>query len=139
MKIIAQWYWDEWQIPPDYTVNRLSGKNSDDVIFQLILLRDNLPVATGGLYNKVGLLKKHRRFSRYNPWVSLLYTSNGNRNQGYGSLLLAKIELIAGEMAYRELYLHTFTAERLYLSNNWQPVARAPYKEHTTIVMRKEI
>lgn len=42
-------------------------------------------------------------------------------------------------MDFKGIYLHTYSAERLYLRNSWEPVERVPYKGLITVVMKKEI
>jgi len=139
IELIANWYFTEWDIPIENTLKRLENTPNNDVIFQLILSRDDEPIATGGLYNKVGLLNDHPKFKKFGPWVALLYTIKNNRNLGFGKKLLYKIEEISKGMGLNRIYLHTFTAERLYLKNNWKPIERVAYKGHVTVVMKKEI
>ena len=139
IELIAKWYLKEWDIPVEQTHERLANLPNDDVIFQLLLINDGEPVATGGLYNKVGLLNIHPKFLKFKPWVALLFTNEKKRNQGFGEKLLFKIEDIANELGFKELYLHTFTAEKLYLRNNWKSFDRVEYKGHITAVMKKEI
>ncbi len=139
IELIAEWYLNEWDIPIEQTSKRLANIPNDDVIFQLLLLKNNEPVATGGLYNKINLLKVHPKFLKFKPWVALLYTPPKNRNRGFAEKLLFKIEDIANELGFKELYLHSFTAERLYLKNKWIAFDRVEYKEHITAVMKKEI
>lgn len=136
---IAQWYLSEWAIPIDITIHRLSNPSNDDVLFQLVLSKNNMPVATGGLYNKVGLLKEHERFQKFKPWVALLYTDTNNRNQGLGQLLLNKIEEATKETGLKKIYLFTFTAESLYVKAGWKEMERLNYREHNTVVMEKDI
>lgn len=136
---IAQWYLSEWAIPIDTTIHRLTNVSNDDVLFQLVLSKNNIPVATGGLYNKVGLLKEHERFQKFKPWVALLYTDTNNRNQGIGQLLLNKIEDAAKETGLKKIYLFTFTAESLYIRADWKDMERVNYRGHDTVVMEKYI
>lgn len=137
--LIAGWYFSEWNIPVEYTRQRLTDIPNDDVILQMLLLKDNKPIATGGIYNKVGLAKSYPALLEYNPWIALLYTSEENRNKGYGTKVLLKLESISNEMGFKEIFLHTFSAEKLYIRNNWIPFDEFPYKGHNTVVMRKEI
>lgn len=139
IELIAHWYFDEWGIPMEYSCKRLTNIPNKDVVFQLILFKNNNPVATGGLYKKVNLLNVYPKFKIFEPWIGLLYTTKENRNLGFGTKLLLKIEELSKEIGYNTIYLHTYSAEKLYLSNNWKSIDKAHYKEHTTIVMRKEL
>ena len=139
IELIADWYLNEWNIPIEYTRQRLRNLPNDDVIFQLMLFKDDEEVATGGLYYKVGLLNAHPKFMKFEPWIALLYTTEKKRSLGFGEKLLGKIEDIAKELGFNELFLHTFTAEKLYLKNNWKPFDRVHYKGHITVVMKKAI
>lgn len=136
---IANWYLDEWKIPREVTRQRLTNIPNEDVIFQLVLTKNKAPIATGGLYRKVGLLKAYPKFRKFKPWVALLYTTQENRNSGFGEKLLHKIEEMAKELRFKTIYLHTFTAENFYLRNNWQPIDRVAYKKHMTVVMKKDL
>lgn len=139
IELISNWYYKEWHVPLDVSRHRLANLPNEDVMFQLILSRNHEPIATGGLYHKVGLLKAYPKFREYRPWVALLYTTQENRNSGFGKKLLHKIEEMAKEMGFDTIYLHTFTAEKLYLRNDWKPIEKVAYKGHMTVVMKKVI
>lgn len=139
IELISDWYLKEWSIPVEKTHLRLSNIPNDDVIFQLILMEDRVPVSTGGLYNILNLHNVYPEFKKLGPWVALLYTREESRGRGFGNLLLQKTEDISQEMGFKEIYLHTFTAERLYLRNKWEVVERAPYKGNITVIMKKEL
>jgi len=139
IELIANWYLNEWSIPIEKTHQRLTNTPNDHVIFQLILLKGEEPVATGGLYHQVGLVNVYPKFKELHPWVALLYTDQKFRNQGFGNKLLKKIEASAKEIGLNIIYVHTFSAERLYLKNNWEPFDNVPYKGKVTVVMKKEI
>ena len=50
IELIAHWYYNEWAIPIEETRQRLTNQLKGDVLFQLVLTKDNEPIATGGLY-----------------------------------------------------------------------------------------
>ncbi len=139
IKLIGEWYFKEWAIPVETTLLRLTDTTNKHVIFQLVLTKDGEPAATAGLYNQVGLLSVYPELKKFKPWIASLYTATQHRNHGYGNKLLAKMEEVSSELGYKELYLHTYSAERLYLKNNWKPVERIPYKGYVTVVMKKEL
>jgi GNAT superfamily N-acetyltransferase len=75
---------------------------------------DNIPIATGRLYNHVGLLDKQPKFKIYKHWLALVYTVSEYRRKGYGALLCNYIQQHAKEMVLKEIFLFTHTAESLY-------------------------
>ena len=137
--LIAGWYFEEWKISKEYTSKRLKHDSNDDVIFHLLLYKEDKPVATGGLFRRVNLLNVYPEFEIFTPWVALLYTTPVSRKLGFGEILLRKIEEKSKATGFEKIYLHTFTAERLYLRNNWTPFDKVSYKDHTTVVMSKEL
>lgn len=136
---LADWYWQEWQVPKETTLARLSAHPNDDVLFQLVLTLEGVPAASGGLYRNVGLLKVYPDYKRMGPWVAQVYTDPIFRNQGLGALLLKEIELKGASLGYKELYLYTNSAERLYERNGWVTFDRVMYRDKDTAVMRKRI
>ncbi|UAY51729.1 GNAT family N-acetyltransferase [Ferruginibacter albus] len=136
---IADWYFEEWKIPKERTIHRLQHQSGDDVLFQLVLFIDNIPVATGGLYNNVGLHQSFPHYKKLQPWIALLYTSSDHRNKGYGRLLLREIESTSSKKGFVDLYLYTFTAEELYLKEGWKELSRVNYHNNQTVIMQKQI
>jgi GNAT superfamily N-acetyltransferase len=137
--LVAKWYYDEWAIPIETTRQRLADQIQGEVVFQLVLAKDNVPVATGGLYHRVGLHEAHPRFKEFGPWVALLYTDKKLRHHGYGGMLLEKIQDQSRNMGIKRIYLYTYTAEGLYLKRDWQPLEKVRYKGHETTVMEKNL
>ncbi len=136
---IAHWYFDEWNTPIDKTIRRLTNQPSDDVLCQLVLIKEDKLIATGGLYNNVNISNIHRKFGKFKPWIALLYTDKSYRNHGLGKILLEQIESCAKEYNLTKIYLYTFTAETLYRRCGWKQIERVTYKDHDTVVMEKEI
>jgi GNAT superfamily N-acetyltransferase len=136
---IANWYFDEWNTPIDKTIHRLTNQPNEDVLFQLVLTKENNVIATGGLCNNVGILKVHEKFNKFKPWVALLYTENSYRHQGLGKLLLEQLEWFAKESKLAKIYVYTYTAESLYRRCGWTQIERVNYKDHDTVVMEKDI
>jgi GNAT superfamily N-acetyltransferase len=136
---IARWYLEEWNIPTDKTIQRLKNQPSEDIIFQLVLYENNKAVATGGLYNQVGVLQVHEHLKKYGPWVAVLYVDKSHRNNGLGEMLLNEIEQCARKNNRTKIYLYTFTAEALYKRCGWKEIERVVYKGHDTVVMEKDL
>ncbi len=134
---ISQWYYREWKIPVEQTIRRLEEHNHEDIIFQLIVKRDNKLIATGGLYNQVGIQLVYPKFREIKPWIALLYTEPSHRNQGIGSSLLKQIEQKSFSMGYSQIYLFTLTAESLYRRQEWREVERLIVKGNDTVIMKK--
>jgi GNAT superfamily N-acetyltransferase len=135
---LADWYFDEWAVPKETIIARLTTQNPDDILFHLIARKDGQLVATGGIHFNVGLVRAHEEFKPYSPWVSMVYCDKRFRNQGIGEFVLKAIEGKALELGYSKLYLYTNSAERLYLRNQWTTFARVLYKGKDTAVMEKE-
>lgn len=136
---IANWYYEEWNTPIEKTIRRLSTQAKDDLFFQLILTRENKPIATGGLCNNVNILNVHPQLNKFGPWVALLYTDKDYRGQGYGEALLRQIESCAIDSGLVKIYLYTFTAEALYKRCGWKVTDQVVYKNQETVIMEKEL
>jgi GNAT superfamily N-acetyltransferase len=137
---IATWYNTEWKAPVETTINKLSRQKENNILFQLTLTMNGVLAATGGLYHQPNLLLVYPELqTKYGPWVATLYTDPAFRNKGLGATLLSHIEKKGKEAGYNQLYLYTFTAERLYKRNGWQALETLDYKGHETVVMKKEV
>jgi GNAT superfamily N-acetyltransferase len=136
---IANWYFEEWDTPIEKTVQRLKSQPNDDTLFQLVLSVENKVVATGGLCNNVNILNVHQELGKFKPWLALLYTEKNSRNNGLGKILLEQIEKCASEEKLTDIYLYTFTAESLYKRSGWIEINSVNYKNHRTVIMKKEL
>ncbi|MCB9251311.1 MAG: GNAT family N-acetyltransferase [Flavobacteriales bacterium] len=136
---IADWYNKEWNTPIKKTIDRLSGFYDSGLYFQLIAKVNEEVIATVGLSDSVNLLNVYPEYEIYGPWVALLYTDKAFRNQGVGKALLEQIESEALTHNLNKIYLYTFTAETLYKRSGWQLVETVSYKNHDTVIMKKEI
>jgi hypothetical protein len=139
IKLIAHWYFQQWSIPTKDTIASLSGFPTQGIPFQIVMNVGNKQVATGGIYQKVKLLAVEPRFKEFGPWLAVIYTARGHRQQGFGTLLCKKIEEIAKGMELKEIYLYTHTAESMYKKLGWKEMERIQYKGNETVVMRKEL
>lgn len=137
IELIAKWYLKEWNIVIETTIQKLSNFPKNGVPFQLIMLVNDVPVATAGLHHHVSLLDREPRFKQYDPWLALVYTNDENRRNGYGSIICQKIQGMAKEMEFNEIYLFTHTAEKLYLHLEWQVLERVSLEERNIVVMKK--
>ena len=87
---------------------------------------NDVPIATGGMHNHVGLLDKEPRFKQYKNWLALVYTIPGKRQQGFGASICEYIERLSKDRGLKELFLFTDTAERLYTRLGWNELERLP-------------
>ena len=100
---------------------------------------DNKPIATGGLYNHVGLLDKEPRLKIYKNWLALVYTTPENRGKGLGALICNDIQSQAISLGLKNIYLFTHTAENLYKRLGWQQMERLVLGEKDIVIMKKEL
>jgi GNAT superfamily N-acetyltransferase len=119
IKIIADWYLSEWNIPIQTTIEKTKKLSADDNEFQILMTIDNNPIATGGLYTHVGLLEKEPRFKVYKHWLALVYTKPENRGKGLGALICRHIQTHSKNLGLKNIYLFTHSAENLYKRLEW--------------------
>ncbi|WP_411823561.1 GNAT family N-acetyltransferase [Leptospira sp. 'Mane'] len=136
--LIAKWYKQEWDIPENITIERLE-RCTDAIPFQIVVLKDNEPIATGGIYHEVGLFREFPDYKVFQPWLALLYTLPEYRGLGVGSYICDFLDKEVVKSGYREYYLFTNTAENLYLKQNWEPIDRVIYREKPTVIMKKTL
>lgn len=139
IELIANWYLSEWNIAKEITIQKLSNFPDQGFPFQVIMTMNDIPVATGGIYEHVALLDREPKFKVYTPWLALVYTTKENRNKGYGALLCEKIQEIAKERGLKELFLFTHTAESLYKRLEWQELERIELGGKNIVVMQKQL
>lgn len=139
IELIADWYADEWHIPAQTTIRKLKDLSADKSQFQVLMTIDNIPIATGGLYNHVGLLDREPRFKIHQNWLALVYTKPEYRNNGYGALICNHIQDYSKELGLKEIVLFTHTAESLYRRLGWEQLERLALGGKDIVVMRKEL
>jgi GNAT superfamily N-acetyltransferase len=138
-QLIADWYLSEWQIPTHKTVQRLQDITADNLQFQVLMLLDDFPIATGGLYDHVGLLDKEPRLKIYKNWLALVYTTPDSRGKGYGALICKYIQDHSKSLGLDKIYLFTDTAERLYKRLNWTELERIQVGNRNVVLMEKNL
>lgn len=134
---IAGWYDKEWQIPAAYTIERLQKLTADTEQFQVLMTLDGKPIATGGIYNHVGLLDKKPALKMYKKWLALVYTIPGERGRGYGASLCNYIHSYCRMLGFEKIYLFTHTAEALYRRLGWKELERLAMQNRDIVVMEK--
>jgi N-acetylglutamate synthase-like GNAT family acetyltransferase len=139
IKLIADWYLSEWNIPVQTTIERTKNLSVNNYEFQILMTLDNKPIATGGLYNYVGLLDKEPRLKIYKNWLALVYTKPDDRGKGLGALICNHIQNHSKNMGLKEIYLFTHTAENLYKRLDWHQLERLALGSKDIVVMKKEL
>jgi GNAT superfamily N-acetyltransferase len=136
---IANWYFSEWQIPVNATIERLKSLTADKGQFQALMLFDGKPIATGGVYDHVGLLDKKPALKVYKKWLALVYTIPGERGRGYGAALCNYIHNYCHTLGFEKIYLFTHTAKTLYQRLGWKEQERFLIHDRDIVVMEKSI
>ncbi|WP_423148070.1 GNAT family N-acetyltransferase [Rubrolithibacter danxiaensis] len=139
MELIAEWYLNEWKIPVQTTIEKIKNLSVDNSEFQVLLTVEGNPIATGGLYNNVGLLDREPRLKIYKNWLALVYTKPDFRKKGFGALICNYIQDHAKVLGLSEIYLFTHTAESLYKQLEWQQLERLVLGAKDIVVMKKEL
>src|SRR5690349_6735421 len=134
IELIANWYLSEWNIPVNKTIDNLKAITIDNAQFQVIMMLNEVPISTGGLYNHVGLLDKEPRFKVYKNWLALIYTTPAMRHQGYGALICNYVQGYAKTLGMQEMHLFTDSAERLYQRLGWCPLERLTLGKRKIVV-----
>lgn len=136
---IAAWYAAEWKIPQETSLEKLRQLPSGNHQFQVLMSLDDVPVATGAVYNHVGILDKVPHLNAHKHWLALVYTLPEFRQRGYGALLCEYIQDHARALGLKELHLFTHTAESLYRRLNWEQVERMEANGKDIVVMKKTL
>jgi GNAT superfamily N-acetyltransferase len=136
IETIAQWYAEEWNLPKEKTIERLSNFENGNVVMQVVAEKDGKPVATGGIYTHVGLLDRKPELRIHKYWLALMYNQSEMRGQGLGAQLCAFLINEARCEMITEIYLFTDTAESLYTRMGWSVEQRIKVGERTVAVMR---
>jgi GNAT superfamily N-acetyltransferase len=139
IELIADWYFTEWTIDKATTINRFSAFPDDGIPFQLVMKLNGVPIATGGIYDHVGLLDALPRLKPLQPWLALVYTIPEQRKKGYGALLCQEIQTLTKRIGINEMFLFTHTAEPLYKRLGWEQLERVYLKDKDIAVMKKDL
>ena len=139
LKLIADWYLKEWNIPTDITIKRLQTITADKEQFQVLMTLDGIPISTGGLYDHVGLLDKEPRFKIHKKWLALIYTTPDKRGQGYGALICKFIQDHSKNLGLSKIHLFTDTAERLYKRLGWIEIEKITISDRNIVIMTKDL
>ena len=139
IKLIADWYLKEWNIPVDTTIKRLQTITADKEQFQVLMTLDDIPVSTGGLYDHVALLDKVPRLTIHKKWLALIYTIPDQRSKGYGALICKFIVDHSKNVGCNKIHLFTDTAERLYKRLGFSEIERFTINGRHIVIMVKDL
>ena len=134
-QLLANWYYDHWQMPREKTIEKLKKVTSSRQQFHVLMTVDNIPIATGGLHDHVSLQDKVPRLNEYKDWLALVYTIPGERGKGYGAQLCNFIMVRAKEKGVKKMYLFTEKAESLYMRLGWTMLEKLFEGERELTVM----
>ncbi|MBO9594976.1 MAG: GNAT family N-acetyltransferase [Niabella sp.] len=139
LKLIAGWYVEEWQIPVETTLERLSNITAGKAQFQVLMILDGIPIATGGIYDHVGLLDRLPHLNVYKKWLALVYTLPSERGRGYGAALCTYIQNYCRHQGLEKIHLFTHTAETLYRRLGWKALERTVIGNRDIVIMEKTV
>lgn len=139
LSLIADWYQAEWSIPVAHTVGNLRLITADIHQFQMVLSVNGRAVATGGVYDHVGLLNHQPELNIYKKWLAQVYTIPGERGRGYGICLCKQIQDHCRALAFDKIYLFTHTAEPMYQRLGWSVIQRLTISNRNIAVMEKTL
>ncbi|WP_300598444.1 GNAT family N-acetyltransferase [Niabella sp.] len=139
LMLIADWYVEEWQIPVETTQERLRAVTADRQQCQVLMTLDGTPIATGGIYDHVGLLERLPHFNVYKKWLALVYTRPSQRGRGYGAALCNYIHDYCRGLGFEKIHLFTHTAETLYRRLGWNELERMHIRDRNIVVMEKDL
>ena len=121
----------------EVTINKTKSLSLASCEFQVLMSLDQIPIATAGIYNHVGLLDKVPRLKTHKNWLALVYTIPEFRGKGLGAMLCDYVQDHAKSLGLEQLYLFTDTAESLYRRLGWQELERIQLPGRKIVVMNK--
>lgn len=139
MLLIAGWYFSEWHIPVETTMEKLQAITADSRQCQVLMMLDGRPVSTGGIYNHVGLLDKEPRLRIHKKWLALVYTIPEERGKGYGAVICNYIQEYSKLLRLRKIHLFTDTAASLYRRLGWVETEKLTVNNRNIVVMEKSL
>jgi GNAT superfamily N-acetyltransferase len=73
------------------------------------------------------------------PWISGVYVIAEQRGKGVGRKIVERLEQIAIELGFNELYLFTYDKERFYSKLSWFTIKTDLYRNHNVTIMTKKL
>jgi GNAT superfamily N-acetyltransferase len=73
------------------------------------------------------------------PWISGVYVIVEQRGKGVGREIVERLEQIAIDLGFNELYLFTYDKERFYSNLSWITIKTDFYLNHQVTIMTKKL
>jgi hypothetical protein len=121
-RIVADWIWHEWSKHSGFTFEQTleyvaASSAGKDIPRSFVLLVDGEPVGTSSLV--AADLKERPNLT---PWMASVFVIPERRRKGHVLSLINAVESAAVAAGVPSLWLHTDTAERIYLRAGWRTV-----------------
>ena len=138
---IAHWMFKEWGHLRGYTnadryIQSVSNRlNNDQTPLTIIVKSEgNELIAFASLVDHD--METHQELS---PWMGGVFVLPSYRGQGFGKIVVNKIEQLANELEYDKLYLFTLDKEEFYKHLSWTKVNDEDYLNSHVTIMSKAI
>ena len=139
--LVAAWGFGEWgHLNPGETLAereawmRRETLNSDRAPLTFVALDDG-----GRAIGTAALLFDDLEGDPRNPWLASVYVPSERRGQGIASALVRTVEDAARRFGYRQLYLFTSTAPRLYAGLGWRRLETRRYRGDEIQIMDRAL
>jgi predicted N-acetyltransferase YhbS len=139
---LAGLFWQEWRhfydatgrTPEQVTESMRERTNTDSIPLTLVAVYGGQVIGTGAI-------KPHDLDIRpqLSPWLGGLYVLREFRDNGVGSLLVARLLEEARRLGLSELYLWTPSAEKLYSRLGWSLLEKTQYCGEEISIMKREL
>jgi len=138
---VAAWEFGEWgHLNPGETLAereawmRRETLNSDRAPLTFVALDDE-----GCAIGTAALLFDDLKGDPRNPWLASVYVPPERRGQGIASALVRTVEDAARRFGYRQLYLFTSTAPKLYAGLGWRALETMRYRGDEIQIMDRAL
>jgi predicted N-acetyltransferase YhbS len=140
-ELVAAWGFGEWgHLNPGETLAerevwmRRETLNSDCAPLTFVALDDG-----GRAVGTAALLFDDLEGDPRNPWLASVYVPPERRGQGIASALVRAVEDAARRFGYRQLYLFTSTAPKLYAGLGWRALETTRYRGDEIQIMDRAL
>lgn len=113
----AAWAYERWGVQKiDSSLNRAlerfnAGAQKEKLPLTFVAIEKNkdLPVGMGSLWENDG-----NRWQEKTPWIASIFTHYRYRGHGIARSIIQKLEIVAQELGYKEIYLKSGSAADYY-------------------------